>query len=161
MTDEILNEIREEVGQWSKENFGEQPSVNPLRGINEEMGELVHSTLKRDQGIREGEEGVGDEAEKDAIGDMFIYLCDYSYREGIRFMDTKPKTNNNTAIESWRDTVGDYAAMVNNDSKAFYANEFLASLMSWAENLGHDFGECVELAWYDEVKGREWDSSYA
>lgn len=105
MTD--VRTIQEEVASWSEENFGDQPAINPLLGVGEEYGELIHSVLKQRQGIRLNEDGVGREAEMDAVGDIVIYLMDFCARRGL------------------------------------------------------DFADCVELAWYGEVRDREWDSTYA
>ncbi len=41
----------------------------------EELGELCHSVLKMRQNIRSDQNLV--EAEKDALGDMLIYMIDY------------------------------------------------------------------------------------
>jgi len=76
-----LNELRKEVGQWSRDNFGSQESkarpglhlesLAPLMGIVEELGELEEAW----QNYVEFDDA------KDAIGDILIYLCDYMYRE--------------------------------------------------------------------------------
>lgn len=97
-----LTRLTHEVGEWAEENFGDQDairrSVNErgkrrdpgadlgalfcVLGVNEEAGELTHSVLKRAQGIREDEGGVGREAEVDAVGDIVVYLADFCYRRG-------------------------------------------------------------------------------
>lgn len=91
-------QIHKEVGRWAKANFGDNESpyfvlkiepfpqgwrpghpmpntlvamesLCPLMGIAEEIGELAcASTL---------------EEKEDAIGDIFIYVCDYAYRVGF------------------------------------------------------------------------------
>lgn len=79
-----LRELQEQVGQWSTANFGtEQPPEYPLIGAGEEIGELTTSVLKQAQGIGDSEKYddiVGPEAEKDAVGDVMIYLLDTIYR---------------------------------------------------------------------------------
>ena len=100
-----LRRLQDEVGEWSRENFGEeQPDIYPLMGAVEEVGELHHSVLKQLQGIRLEEEDVGEEAELDAVGDIIVYLADFCERRDL------------------------------------------------------SLAEAVELAWYGEVKDREWDS---
>lgn len=84
-----LNQLKQEVGEWSKANFGEQEtehlkclietsqvdvrvclgSLAPLMGLVEELGELQRSETKEDI--------------EDAIGDIGVYSCDYAYREQI------------------------------------------------------------------------------
>lgn len=72
---------------WSKKNFGhkERESVDPLMGIGEEYGELLHHFLKRKQGIRKHEDH--DHGINDALADMFIYMMDFANREGIDLQD--------------------------------------------------------------------------
>ena len=99
-----LSEIQKEVGEWARANFGEQESkavaldvevvdretdeteiiqvplklgsLAPLMGIVEEMGELMEAICCDDK-----------EEQKDAIGDIGIYLCDYAEREGFVLSD--------------------------------------------------------------------------
>lgn len=77
----MFDKMVDEVGGWSLQNFGLQFSkvtgvllgpLAPLMGIAEEVGELVTAVVIGDT------KGV-----KDAIGDVLIYLCDYSFREGV------------------------------------------------------------------------------
>jgi len=76
--------LQNEVGEWSVEQFGEsQPDLYPLLGVSEEYGELVHSVLKRKQGIRLEDDDVGESAEIDAVGDMIVYLADFCERRGL------------------------------------------------------------------------------
>ena len=58
----------------------------------EEVGELAHAHLKKEQGIRTNEDH---EAKKiDAIGDVVFYLLDYCNKEGLDF-----ETCINTALK--------------------------------------------------------------
>lgn len=71
-----LKQLQKEQGEWSKINFPDAKKYQPLLGLIEELGELSHSHLKAEQGIR------GTEAEHrvkiaDAIGDMVIFLSAY------------------------------------------------------------------------------------
>lgn len=80
---ERINEIQTQVGLWSLRNFGNQVSkVNssivlgsraPLLGLLEEFLEWETALTPVDS--------------NDAIADMFIYLCDYTYRRNIRLGD--------------------------------------------------------------------------
>lgn len=88
LSDEFdLVEIHEAIGKWAEENFGaEQPPEFPLVGAGEELGELTTSILKRAQGIDDNPkyaDRVGDDAERDAIADVAIYLCDFMYRADV------------------------------------------------------------------------------
>lgn len=70
---------------WRRKNFGENETVkeslvNQVLGVAEEAGELAHAHLKLRQGIRGSEQGML-EAEKDAVGDILIFLAGFcSYR---------------------------------------------------------------------------------
>lgn len=79
-----FEQLQREVGDWSESQFGEsQPDLYPLLGVSEEYGELVHSVLKRKQGIRLEDDDVGEIAEIDAVGDMIVYLADFCERRGL------------------------------------------------------------------------------
>lgn len=104
-----LSHLTDEVGEWAEENFGNQLDILDsiterhrtgeyiegadigalfcTLGVNEEAGELAHSVLKRAQGIREDEDGVGEAAEKDAVGDIVVYLADFCHRRGYDLED--------------------------------------------------------------------------
>lgn len=73
-----------DVRLWSNHNFGEndgiEGSLNPLLGVMEELGELVHCILKTRQKIRLDENHT--ENGKDAVGDLMIYLVDFCSRIG-------------------------------------------------------------------------------
>lgn len=97
-----LTKLTVDVGEWAEENFGDVDQIGAniderrkrrdpgadlgalfcVLGVNEEAGELAHAVLKRAQGIREDEEGVGQEAEMNAVGDIIVYLADFCYRRG-------------------------------------------------------------------------------
>lgn len=97
-----LQQLMHEVGEWAEENFGDADDIlesieerhkkgEPgadigalfcTLGADEETGELSHSVLKRAQGIRLDDEDVGEEAEKDAVGDTVVYLADFCHRRG-------------------------------------------------------------------------------
>jgi NTP pyrophosphatase (non-canonical NTP hydrolase) len=67
---------------WSAHNFPGRTSVQPLLGVVEEVGELSHAYLKRQQGIR----GTAEEhtaAVEDAVADIVIFLADFCNAEGI------------------------------------------------------------------------------
>lgn len=77
-TDLSLQNLQRRCSTWSDYNFGPERSTTyrSLYGIIEEFGELVHSQLKMEQGIR----GTAEEHQakiRDAVGDMVFYLCDY------------------------------------------------------------------------------------
>lgn len=79
-----LQQLQNEVGNWSLKNFGSNNfSYRQLLGAIEELGELAHAHLKNEQQIRVNQNHL--ENKKDAIGDIVIYLLDYCHRENINF----------------------------------------------------------------------------
>lgn len=70
------------IHRWRQYNFPEADATQQALGVAEETGELCHAHLKMIQGIREAaEEGGTLELERDAVGDILIYLMGYcSYR---------------------------------------------------------------------------------
>ena len=79
-----FKELQGAIGEWSRENFGDQTSktetrfipfplvlgsLAPLLGIVEEAGELKDACSRAEA--------------LDAIADIGIYLCDYAQREGF------------------------------------------------------------------------------
>lgn len=80
-----LDIIQDLVSKWAISNFGHTPPWEQILGIMEEGGELAHHYLKKHQGIRIEEDH--DLGIKDAIGDMFVYMCHFCSREGISIED--------------------------------------------------------------------------
>lgn len=92
-----LSEIQSETAVWAKRNFGISfTSTNNLLGIVEEVGELCHVVLKRNQMIR----GVSQDDEEDAIGDILIFLLNYC---NCRNIDITKVLNETWARVSKRD----------------------------------------------------------
>jgi len=76
-----LSEIQTELRPWVKHNFGVRPAWQPLLGLQEELGELSHAFLKREQGIRTSEDYVLEI--RDSAADLVIFLLDFCNAEGI------------------------------------------------------------------------------
>lgn len=95
----VIDRIQQAVGAWSRKNFGTDDPVHPLLGLQEEVGELSHAVLKRRQGIRMNEDH--DAQEIDAIGDIFIYLCDYCNLNGLNFSKCVRETWEKVEQRDW------------------------------------------------------------
>lgn len=76
-----LNRLQLDVADWSRKNFGTQQPYRPLLGVIEEIGELAHAQLKKEQGIRMNEDH--DAKARDAVGDIMIYLMNYCSERGF------------------------------------------------------------------------------
>lgn len=97
-----LRQFQKEVGEWSRENFGDQPSDNPLLGMAEEVGELCHAHLKGKQGIRY-DKGQVNSMKLDAVADLLIYTADYCEREGIDLESTIEVVWKEIRKRDWRE----------------------------------------------------------
>ena len=87
-----LDDLQDEVAEWSRRNFPNNTPIEPLLGLMEELGELAHAHLKGQQGIRH----TADEIEykkRDALGDLIIQACDYASRGGFHLSDA--------VLEAW------------------------------------------------------------
>jgi NTP pyrophosphatase (non-canonical NTP hydrolase) len=90
----MLREYQQTIEVWRRYNFGNEPiyilkgevkkdftGLENFLGLVEEIGELARAHLKILQGIR-GNEDKWRREQIDAIGDIFIFLCNYCSREG-------------------------------------------------------------------------------
>ena len=71
-----LKHLQTEVDKWQQRNFAPICPYQPLLGLQEEVGELAHAHLKQEQNIR-GLWQEHQQAKKDAVGDILIYLAAY------------------------------------------------------------------------------------
>lgn len=178
-----MQEIQNEVGQWSEANFGDPenaPADMPLIGAGEEIGELTTSVLKRRQGIDDSEKYediVGPEAEKDAIGDITIYMLDAVHRmpydadvsrtfETQRLNEAGYYADDEDDISTIREIYRTYAKVSDleictDNEKDFHieyaVGTFFAVLNEFCVLRGYDYEQCVRDAWI-EVSDRKWDA---
>jgi NTP pyrophosphatase (non-canonical NTP hydrolase) len=89
-----------EVADWSRRNFERQEPSDCFEGIVEEVGELAHARLKARQGIR-GTPAEHLAAEKDAIGDILIYMADYCQRRGFDLAEIAEQTWDQVKRRDW------------------------------------------------------------
>jgi len=86
-----LKKSQADLFVWAKRNFGEPNdpngslnTVNEVLGMAEEMGELAHAVLKRQQKIREAADGSDMKEEiADAFADVVIFGLNAMSCEGI------------------------------------------------------------------------------
>lgn len=100
-----LNIIQRQLRPWQAHNFPGRPSWQPLLGAVEELGELAHSFLKREQDIR----GTADEHAakiKDAVADTIIFLCDFANAEGFSVDEVLVETWLEVRERNWREDRG-------------------------------------------------------
>jgi hypothetical protein len=68
--------MQREVGEWAQRNFGDQPPVNPLVGMVEELCEVEIASVEADR-ISMSKE----------IGDVMIYMAHFCYLRGWSLLE--------------------------------------------------------------------------
>lgn len=86
----VLTTFQREVAEWTaRQPWGaSQPAWQPLLGIGEELGELNHAYLKREQGVR-GSREKHDAEIRDAVGDILVFLAAFCTAERIDMDDCR------------------------------------------------------------------------
>lgn len=95
-----LKQFQREHAAWEQRNFGKQPAYRLLMGVVEELGELTHALLKQEQGIRAHENLV--EKEKDAIGDLVVFLTGYCTARGYDLEDVLASVWDQVKLRDWQ-----------------------------------------------------------
>lgn len=83
---EELDRLQSTIAHWRSYNFPNHSPWEQLLGVVEEIGELAHSELKAQQGIR-GSAEKHEAAAKDAVGDLLIFLMGYLQKRGWKLSE--------------------------------------------------------------------------
>lgn len=105
-----LERLQSEQRVWEIENFGEQPRVMSYQsflGVVEEVGELAHAILKREQRIRYSEAEAIDK-EKNAVGDITVFLAAYCTRRGYDYGAIVEEVWDEVRRRNWKKENRDY-----------------------------------------------------
>jgi len=95
-----LSDLQAAVKEWSSRNFPTTDPVDPLLGVGEETGELMHHYLKRKQGIRGTFEEHTAQIE-DAVGDITVYLADFCWRNGLDYQQAVETVWSKVSKRDW------------------------------------------------------------
>jgi NTP pyrophosphatase (non-canonical NTP hydrolase) len=148
------DKLIEERNAWIAHNFPGPDMPNTMLGVIEELGELTHSWLKRDQGIR-GTTEQHNEDMKDAVGDLTVYLLGC-----MKHYEVKPDYECNYRVErdvprllfQLSDAVGSLAMR---NSPQWYVSR-ICYLLSWICHIeGWDYDSIVKDTWAG-VRERDW-----
>lgn len=94
----LLDQIQTENAEWAERNFpGKCDNNTAFMGMVEELGELSHVRLKTYQGIRQ----VDPELERDAIGDLLIYMLHYCTTKDWKLSDILIETWTTVKCRDW------------------------------------------------------------
>lgn len=102
VTDHIsLSELQRQRNEWVQRNFGDNDTLmSSYLGASEEMGELAHHLLKRDQGIRGSAEHHTAEI-RDAVCDTIIFLIGVATHEGFDIGEALTETWEQVRARDW------------------------------------------------------------
>jgi NTP pyrophosphatase (non-canonical NTP hydrolase) len=115
--------LQNEVQEWVTRNFGDSPAHRPLLGVAEEVGELAlehmqhletiflglvrstgelaHSQLKQEQGVR-GTAAEHEELARDAVADIVVFLAAYCTARGFDFQEIVETTWTKVRQRDWK-----------------------------------------------------------
>ena len=97
-----IRELQNKLLLWSKKSELKANPILMTLGVVEEVGELSHALLKREQGIRGFDDNEKFEAAaKDAIGDSFIYLTQVASELGYDLEDIINETAAGVLKRDW------------------------------------------------------------
>lgn len=97
-----LAELQRQRKLWGEHNFPTATAEDTLIGAMEELGELAHANLKGRMKIRTGvDSGALEDAERDAIGDIVIYLTGYCIHRGFSFDECVERAWNEVKDRDW------------------------------------------------------------
>lgn len=92
--------LQAELYPWAIHNFPNATPMQPFMGMVEELGELSHALLKKEQGIR-GTVEEHDEAIVDALADIAIYMADFANRNDINLQNVIERVWNKVSQRDW------------------------------------------------------------
>jgi NTP pyrophosphatase (non-canonical NTP hydrolase) len=97
-----LSQLQSERRVWVEKNFPGNLEIHSVLGMVEELGELSHAFLKREQGIR----GLAEKhtaAIKDAVCDLIIFSCGIADAEGFDLGEAMYETWAQVKKRNWID----------------------------------------------------------
>jgi NTP pyrophosphatase (non-canonical NTP hydrolase) len=166
--------LQSQVGDWSRRNFPNNSPADPFYGIVEEVGELSHAILKARQGIR-GTKAEHEAAERDAIGDIVIYLADFAGRNELELEDgvngesfaeldaDAPElaefSDHSDSDRCFRTLVQCMSALSHRPSN-LDAGDTLDALAAYCHHRGWSLAEIVTETW-GTVSRRDWTANAA
>jgi NTP pyrophosphatase (non-canonical NTP hydrolase) len=78
-----MTDLQTKLHEWRQRNFPDSSAMQQLLGVVEEVGELAHVVLKREQGIRGMSDLQAQDLILDAVGDIQIFLAGFCSYEDI------------------------------------------------------------------------------
>lgn len=154
-------QLIEEHSEWEARNFPNVHILECCMGVQEELGELTHHRLKREQGIR-GSAREHFAGERDAIGDMTIYLLGVLHHANItapHVVESVPPENGNKAVLMLAPALAYMHTSVldpdHNSNVGYAVGLFIDKLEKYCDFMGWSYEVIVKSTWA-EVKKRDW-----
>jgi len=95
-----IRELQQKLYEWEQRNFGDTTTeFTRLAIVMEEVGEMAHVILKQHQNIRP--ESTTDEMLRDAIGDIFVTLCNVAIGRGWDLEEIIMDTSQEVLARDW------------------------------------------------------------
>lgn len=175
MNEDTFERLQREVGEWSEENFGDQPAHYPFMGTGEEAGELADDLDLSEAPTHE---------EVDAVGDVLVYAADFCARRGIDLAAAREQARDldpehDEFFREWVAARGELERSilkrlqgiddedkyesgdrVGDEAERRALSRVLAALESLAHDRGYTLEECAQVVWDEEVSARDWDSDW-
>ncbi len=156
-----FQQLQIEQGEWAQKNFPNAKPHQPLLGMAEEVGELLGSETAED--------------ERDAVGDILIYACDYANRNHLSFREPEKENWRNCELALARlmhfhlkqEQGIRYPFSVAQDGKQEWFDNFLCHVFNLARQLGINAAQVVSETWLGipgdtnkpGVKFRDWNQN--
>lgn len=96
----LLSKLQEERNLWIAHNFPDASLAHCIFGAVEEMGELAHHFLKREQGIR-GDDTHHVAGMLDSVADAVIFLAGVPTHLGVDYGELVQATWNTVKTRDW------------------------------------------------------------
>jgi NTP pyrophosphatase (non-canonical NTP hydrolase) len=97
-----LAQLQSERKVWADRNFPQANAEDHLIGVMEELGELAHANLKGRMKVRAGvNDGALVDAERDAVGDIVIYLTGYCSDRGFSIAECVERSWDEVKDRDW------------------------------------------------------------
>ena len=158
-----LTQIYNEHGIWEAKNFPDSNATDNVLGMIEEVGELAHAILKREQGIRVNENH--DAEIRDAIADITLFLFGFVKKRYLRIEDVIREASYYVIYTS--SDISEFISklscavggLIHNGYAAgdeLSCGRILGNLYIIADILKIDFQDNLNQVW-EQVKQRDWN----
>jgi NTP pyrophosphatase (non-canonical NTP hydrolase) len=167
----IFQELDRPYREWRERNFPQNDASHQLLGMIEEVGELAHAWLKKEQGIR-GTEDQHMADLKDAVGDIAIFTLGYVQLLEIKVEDVSKFYHHPSSLALKDGTVDIYIRQISknlgrvcawhgsgfNETSARVIGNFLGAVDAFCIRMEWSFADIVDVTGVNVLQ-RDWVTS--